>query len=209
MKGNNNAKPKPQGIPGQDKVSQEAIAEVRYLLENFERVKERRFEFERIIGEGSFGVTCKMKMRQQQRPAPTPALKPKPLVRRFVMKRSLNDKGKENIREEIKWIRVGLPSSHLQGRRLFASYLMLSLYSRNSKEPSTFPSRSILTIRTPKTPYHIWLAQRYCSSGSQMVCCMTLSREWATGASRCLTGCFGGCSCAVSDWLRSSIHRLR
>lgn len=99
---NDAANTTPARIPGQDKVSLEAIAQVRYLLENFERVNEKRFAFERIISEGSFGVTCKMKMCQQ----PTLALDPPP-VRRFVIKRSLNENGEESLRQEIKWIRVG------------------------------------------------------------------------------------------------------
>ncbi len=90
-------------ILGQDKVSPEAVAETRRLLTSFERVNERRFEFERIISEGSFGVTLRMRMREQ--PQPTPGSIP---VRRFVMKRSLNQQGRENIQREIGILRVSL-----------------------------------------------------------------------------------------------------
>ncbi|RYP93295.1 hypothetical protein DL770_000584 [Monosporascus sp. CRB-9-2] len=87
-------------IPGQDKVSPAAVAEAKYLLENFDRAKEKRFHFERIIAEGSFGVTFKMKMWEKQ----SLTLESRP-VRRFVMKRSLNEKGRENISLEIEFLR--------------------------------------------------------------------------------------------------------
>ncbi|RYP53579.1 hypothetical protein DL768_001443 [Monosporascus sp. mg162] len=62
-------------IPGQDVVSPAAVAEAKYLLENFAWAKEQRFHFERIIAEGSFGVTFKMKMWEKQ--SLTLELKPK------------------------------------------------------------------------------------------------------------------------------------
>ncbi|RYO99944.1 hypothetical protein DL764_006653 [Monosporascus ibericus] len=57
-----NAKLKTKQIPGQDKVSPAAVTEAKYLLENFEWAKAKRFHFGRIITKGSFGVSFKMKM---------------------------------------------------------------------------------------------------------------------------------------------------
>ncbi|RYP39582.1 hypothetical protein DL767_002130 [Monosporascus sp. MG133] len=95
-----NTKPKAKQIPGQDEVSPAAVAEAKYLVENFERAKEKCFHFERIIAEGSFGVTFKMKMWEKQ--SMTLELKP---VTRFVMKRSLNEKGRENTSRKIEFLR--------------------------------------------------------------------------------------------------------
>ncbi|RYO91006.1 hypothetical protein DL766_007513 [Monosporascus sp. MC13-8B] len=99
-----NAKPQTKQIPGQDKVSPKAVTEARYLLENFELAKEKRFHFERITAEGPFGVTFKMRM--WEKPSLTLEMKP---VRRFVMKMSLNEKGRENISREIEFLRGAIP----------------------------------------------------------------------------------------------------
>ncbi|RYP11820.1 hypothetical protein DL765_007586 [Monosporascus sp. GIB2] len=95
-----NANPQTKLIAGQDKVSPKAVTEAKYLLEHFECAKEKRFHFERIIAEGSFGATFKMRM--WEKPSLTLEMKP---VRRFVMKRSLNEKGRENISREIEFLR--------------------------------------------------------------------------------------------------------
>ncbi|KAL7622426.1 hypothetical protein AAE478_007931 [Parahypoxylon ruwenzoriense] len=83
-------------IPGQDRVSPRAVEEARKLLSHFEKAGERRFELERIIGEGAWGVTFKMKIKDNSGPS---LERRKP--RRFVIKRSLTEQGQRNIEQEI------------------------------------------------------------------------------------------------------------
>ncbi|KAH9999725.1 kinase-like domain-containing protein [Xylariaceae sp. FL0662B] len=88
--------PASEPIPGQNNVSAKAVEETKNLLKNFERQNEKRFEFERIIGEGAFGFTLKMKTKDsialQSVPRP---------IRRFVMKRALNQQAQQNVTNEV------------------------------------------------------------------------------------------------------------
>lgn len=88
-------------LPGEKGAGIEAIQRARALLKDFERQNETRFRFERIIGQGSAGFTLKMIMNDNQ----GPSLIPRP-IRRFVMKRALDDNGETKLISEIETIRV-------------------------------------------------------------------------------------------------------
>ncbi|KAI5866081.1 kinase-like domain-containing protein [Durotheca rogersii] len=95
-------------IPGQDGASARAVSEARRLLSHFEKAGEKRFELERIIGEGAWGVTFKMKIRE--RSAPSHEWRP---MRRFVMKRSLTVAARQKIRREERVLRRLRGSVHI------------------------------------------------------------------------------------------------
>ncbi|KAI0602367.1 kinase-like domain-containing protein [Biscogniauxia sp. FL1348] len=102
-------------IPGQDTVSPRAAQEAQDMLKRFAQVGEKRFQFERIIGEGSAGVTFKMKMKEEEEQPPSLYKTPssKTPVRRFVMKRSLNAQAERNLKQEIEVLKRFSASMHI------------------------------------------------------------------------------------------------
>ncbi|KAI5925996.1 kinase-like domain-containing protein [Camillea tinctor] len=103
---------KSRPIPGADKVSPRAAQEAQDMMKRFARAGERRFRFEKIIGEGSAGVTFKMRIKEEEGP-PSPHRTPSRSVRRFVMKRSLNEQAERNLAQEVKVLERFKASMHI------------------------------------------------------------------------------------------------
>lgn len=97
-------------IPAPANVSPQALAEARSLLTNFDAANEKRFTLERIVSEGSFGVTVKMRIRETSVESTISQLSLNPTNptkhKHFIVKRSLRPDGQQSIRNEIKFLQV-------------------------------------------------------------------------------------------------------
>lgn len=87
-------------LPGQNNASLEALKVVRSLLESFDRKNEIKFRMERIVGQGARGVTMKMKMTSGGPNGFSGN------VKYFAIKASLDDQGNQNLRQEMRFLRV-------------------------------------------------------------------------------------------------------
>ncbi|CAJ2513951.1 Uu.00g020700.m01.CDS01 [Anthostomella pinea] len=103
----------PKAIPGTANVSSEAQKVARELMTNFSSAKEKRFELERVISQGSVGVTFKMKMKDDSPESPSKEARKARDVRRFVMKRALTQRSEKNLRQEVSVLRRFAAAMHI------------------------------------------------------------------------------------------------
>ncbi|KAI1777214.1 kinase-like domain-containing protein [Hypoxylon cercidicola] len=92
--------------PGVENVRADALKEIRLLETSFNRVNERRFKIERIIGEGTGGFALKMAMINDPSPVPRP-------VQRFVIKRAYNKQQADKLQEEIQIVQKFRGNMHV------------------------------------------------------------------------------------------------
>ena len=113
--------------------------QARSLQENFKRANEKRFAMEKIVSEGSFGVTIKMKVKEKAEDMlRAPTLGPK-RPKYFIMKRSLRETGRQSIRNEIGVLEVCGDKELFKHVRLVQ---LLMVGCRDSEEPFIYHSPS-------------------------------------------------------------------
>ncbi|KAI0376439.1 kinase-like domain-containing protein [Hypomontagnella monticulosa] len=97
-------------IPGLERLDARATDLARDLLKRFRRKGELKYEFEKIIGHGSWGFTMKMRVNDGDS---GPSLLPKK-VKRFVIKRALTEGAQANLRRELGFLQQLQGSMNIQ-----------------------------------------------------------------------------------------------